>query len=137
MYLKSDTLLLTDVFKTFRKTGLEIYGLDPINFLSASVLAWQAALKKTKAKLESLTDIDMLLKVEKWIRGGICLSINRYAKPISKYMKRYDGNKESSYLKYWDVNNLYCWEILQNLPLKGFKGVKDLSEFEEGFIKSY
>ena len=137
MYLKSDTLLLTDVFKTFRKTGLEIYGLDPINFLSASVLAWQAALKKTKAKLESLTDIDMLLKVEKWIRGGICLSINRYAKPNSKYMKRYDGNKESSYLKYWDVNNLYCWEILQNLPLKGFKGVKDLSEFEEGFIKSY
>ena len=65
MYLKSDTLLLTDVFKTFRKIGLEIYGLDPINFLSASVLAWQAALKKTKAKLESLTDIDMLLKVEK------------------------------------------------------------------------
>ena len=137
MYLKSDTLLLTDVFKTFRKIGLEIYGLDPINFLSASVLAWQAALKKTKAKLESLTDIDMLLKVEKWIRGGICLSINRYAKPNSKYMKNYDGNKESSYLKYWDVNNLYCWEILQNLPLKGFKGVKDLSEFEEGFIKSY
>ena len=137
MYLKSDTLLLTDVFKTFRKIGLEIYGLDPINFLSASVLAWQAALKKTKAKLESLTDIDMLLKVEKWIRGGICLSINRYAKPNSKYMKRYDGNKESSYLKYWDVNNLYCWEILQNLPLKGFKGVEDLSEFEEGFIKSY
>ena len=52
-------------------------------------------------------------------------------------MKNYDGNKESSYLKYWDVNNLYCWEILQNLPLKGFKGVEDLSEFEEGFIKSY
>ena len=67
----------------------------------------QAALKKTKAKLDLLTDIDMLLVVEKGIRGGICNAIYQYAKANSKYMKGYDKNKESSYLNYWDVNNLY------------------------------
>ena len=67
----------------------------------------QAALKKTKAKLDLLTDIDMLLVVEKGIRGGICNTIYQYAKANSKYMKGYDKNKESSYLNYWDVNNLY------------------------------
>ena len=51
---------------------LEIYGLDPAHFVSAPRLAWQAALKKTKAKLDLLTDLDMLLMVEKCIRGEIC-----------------------------------------------------------------
>ena len=54
---------------------LEIYELDPADFLSASVLAWQATLKKTKVKLDHLTDIDMLLMVGKGIRGGIYHSI--------------------------------------------------------------
>ena len=48
----------------------------------------------------------MLLMLEKGIRGGICLSIYRYAKANNKHMKNYDKNKESSYLQYWDVNNL-------------------------------
>ena len=83
-----------------------------MKFLSRPGLAWQAALKKTEVirflkKLDLLTDIDMLLKVEKGIRGGICHSIHRYAKGNNKYMKDYDKNKESSDLKYWDVTNLY------------------------------
>ena len=44
LYLKSDTLLLADVFENFRKMCLKIYRLDPAKFLSASGLAWQAAL---------------------------------------------------------------------------------------------
>ena len=70
LYLKSDTLLLADVFENFSKMCLNIYQLDPAKFLSAPGLAWQAALKKTVVKLELLTDIDMLLMVEKGIRGG-------------------------------------------------------------------
>ena len=49
----------------------------------------------------------MLLTVEKKIGGGICHSIYRYAKANNKFMKNYYKNKESSYLQYWDVNNLY------------------------------
>ena len=67
LYVQSDTLLLADVFENFRNMCLEIYELDPAKFLSAPGLAWQAALKKTKVKLDLLTDIDMLLTVEKGI----------------------------------------------------------------------
>ena len=76
MYVQSDTLLLTDVFENFRNKCIEIYELEPAHFLSAPGLAWQACLKKTRVKLELLTDIDMLLIVEKGIRGGICNSIH-------------------------------------------------------------
>ena len=94
--------------ENLRKMFLEIHELESAKFLSAPPgLAWQAAFKKTKVELELLTDIDMLLMVEKGIREGICRSIKRYAKPNNKYMKDYDKNKESSYLKYWDVLNLY------------------------------
>ena len=63
MYVQSDTLLLADVFENFRNMWVEIYELDPAKFLSASELAWQAALKKTKLKLALSSDIDMLLMV--------------------------------------------------------------------------
>ena len=76
MYVQSDTLLLTDVFENFRNKCIEIYELEPAHFLSAPGLAWQACLKKARVKLELSTDIDMLLIVEKGIRGGICNSIH-------------------------------------------------------------
>ena len=67
--------MLNYVFENFWNMCLEIYELDPAHFLSASVLAWQTTLKKTKVKLDHLTDIDMLLMVGKGIRGGIYHSI--------------------------------------------------------------
>ena len=67
--------------------------------------------------------------VEKGIRHGICHSINKYAIANNKYMKDYDKNKESSYLKYWNVNNLYGWAKSQKLPVNDFKWVEDISEF--------
>ena len=60
----------------------------------------------TEVKLELLTDIDMLLMVEKVTKGGICHSIHRHEKANNKYMKN-DKNKELSYLMYLDANNLY------------------------------
>ena len=79
LYVQSDTLLLADVFEHFKNMCLKTYEPDPSHFLSAPGLAWETCLKKTKIKLELLTDIDMLLMVEKWISGGICHAINRYA----------------------------------------------------------
>ena len=76
-------------------------------FFTAPDLAWEPALKKTKVELDLSTDIDMFLMVEKGIRGGICHAIHRYTKANDKYIKIHDENKESSYLKYCDVNNLY------------------------------
>ena len=99
--------MLADVFENFRNICLDIYGLDPVYFVSAPGLAWQACLKKTKVELELLTNIDMLLMVEKGTRGGICQAIHRYAKANNKYMKNYDKNNESSYIEYLDANNLY------------------------------
>ena len=72
LYVKSDTILLADVFENFRSTCEKVYQLDPAHFASAPGLAMQACLKKTNVKLELLTDEDMLLMVENGIRGGIC-----------------------------------------------------------------
>ena len=89
--------MLADVFENFRNKCIEIYELDPVQFLSAPGLAWQACLKKTGVKLELLTDNDMLMMVEKGIRGGICHAIHRYAKANNKYMKNYNKDILSSY----------------------------------------
>ena len=67
MYVQRYTLLLEDVFEIFRNKCIEIYELDPAQFLSAPGLAWQACLKRTGVELEILTDIDRLLMVEKGI----------------------------------------------------------------------
>ena len=75
--------------------------------------------------------------VEKCITGGICNSIHRYAKANNKYMKNYDKNKESSYLNHWDLYNLNGWVMSQKLPTFNFKWVKDISQFNEDFIKNY
>ena len=106
-------------------------------FVSASRLAWQACLKKTGVKVESLADINMLLMVGKGSRDGICHVINRYAKVSNKYMKNCNKSKEPSYLMYLDANNLYGWAVSQTLPGNGFKWKKNVSKFDEDFIKNY
>ena len=86
---------------------LEKYQLDSAYFVSARGLARQACLKKAGVKLELLTDIDMVLMVEKGTRGGICQAIRRYVKENNKYMKNYDKNNESLYIEYLNPNKLY------------------------------
>ena len=98
LYVQSDTLLLKDVFENFRNLCLDIYELDPVYFVSAPGLAWQACLKKTEVKLELLTDYDMILMIEKGIRRRVCQATHRYAKENNKYLKNYDKNIDSSYI---------------------------------------
>ena len=124
LYVQSDTLSLSDTFENFRNMYLDIYELDPVYFVSAPGLAWQACLKKTGVKLELITDHDMILMIEKGIRGGICQAIHRYAKANNKYMKNYDKNIESLSIEYSDENNLYGWAMSQKLPVNDFKWIK-------------
>ena len=129
LYLKSDVLLLADVFENFRKTCLKHYKLDPCHYYTAPGLAWDACLKETKQNLELLKDYDMLMMFERGIRGGITHISKRYAEANNKYMKTYDPNKPSTYIQYLDANNLYGWAMSQKLPTHGFRWV-DLNKKE-------
>ena len=136
LYAQTDTLLLVDVFEKLRNMCIKICELDPAKFISAPGLAWKAASKNTKVKLDLLTDT-MLLLVEKGIRRRMCHSIYRYAKASKKCMKNYDKNRESSYIQHWDVNNLYGWEMSQNIPVVNVEWKKHTSQFNKDFIKNY
>ena len=114
---------------------IKVYELDPAHFLSLPGLAWQACLKKTNAKLELLTDYDMLLMVEEGITGGICHSIHRYAKANNKYTKNYNKNEESLYIQYLDAHNLCGWAMSQKLPVNDFKWINNASK--QCNIKNY
>ena len=92
--------------------------------------------KKTKVKLDLLTDIDILLMVKKGFGGEVCHDFHLYAKANNKYVKKHDKNKESSYLKYWDENKSYGWEISQKLAVNDFKLFEETSKFNEDFKES-
>ena len=121
LYNETDVLLLADVFENFRDVCLKNYGLDPVYYFTAPGLAWDACLKMTNISLELLTDSDMLLMIEKGIRGGISIISNRYGEANNKYMKDYDKTKLSKFLMYLDANNLYGWAMTQKLPVHSFK----------------
>ena len=121
LYLKSDILLLADVFENFRKTCLQYYKLDPCHYFTSPGLSWDAMLKMTNIQLELMTDIDMFQFIEKALRGGISYIANRYGKANNKYMSKYDENMPSKYIMYLDANNLYGWAMSQYLPTGGFK----------------
>ena len=127
LYLKSDVLLLADVFENFRKTCLKHYKLDPAHYYTSPGLAWDACLKETGQHLQLLSDYDMLMMFERGIRGGITHISKRYAEANNKYMKNYNPEKESSYIQYLDANNLYGWAMSQNLPTHGFKWMKNIT----------
>ena len=79
----------------------------------------------------------ILLIIEKRIRGGICHVIHRHALANHEHMKNFDRYKELLYLIYLDVNNLYGRVMFQKLPVNGFEWVKNISKFNEKFIKNY
>ena len=122
LYLKTDVLLLADVFENFRDVCQENYGLDPAWYYTAPGLAWDTALKVTKVELELLTDPDMLLMIEKGIRGGVSMISTRYGKANNPYMgDSYDPNQPTKYISYLDANNLYGWAMCKPLPTHGLE----------------
>ena len=101
LYNRVDVLLLADVFENFREICIKNYNLDSAHYYTAPGLAWDAALKVTKVKLELLSNMDMLLMVEKGIRGGVSMISNRYGKANNKYMgKSFKDIEPSKYITY-------------------------------------
>ena len=121
LYLKTDVILLANMFEAFRDTCLEHYKFDPAHFYTSPGLALKACLKKVEVKLELLTKPYMLLMFEHRIRGGITQVVHWYMKVNNKYMG--DSKGESSFLQYLDANNLYSWAMRQLLPTGGFTWV--------------
>ncbi|GFV91503.1 uncharacterized protein TNCV_2384631 [Trichonephila clavipes] len=106
LYVKTDVLLLTDLF-------------DPCWYFTTPALSWDAMLLHTKVAIELFTDYDMLLFIEKGVRGGISQCCNRYA-ITNRYMSNFNPNDEIKYLMYLDANNLYGYAMSKYLPLKDF-----------------
>ena len=108
LYNKTDVLLLADVFENFRDICIRNYKLDPAHYFTAPGLAWDACLKMTGVRLELLTDVDMLLMVERGIRGGVSMVSKRFSKANNKYMgAKFNPSEPSKYIQYLDANNLY------------------------------
>lgn len=121
LYMKVDILLLADVFQNFRRTCYSKFELDPAHYFTAPGLSFEAMLKQTQVEIELLTDIDMLLFVERGIRGGISQCSKRYARANNKYTENFDSNIDPNFLVYLDANNLYGWSMMQYLPLNDFQ----------------
>ncbi len=122
LYLKSDVLLLADVFENFRTFALKNYQLDPAHFTTLPGLSWAAALKMTKVRLELMCDIDMLLFAESAIRGGVATVSTRYARANNPYMgEGYNPEEPTSYIHFVDANSLYGFAMGQKLPRADFK----------------
>ena len=133
LYLRTDVLLLADVFENFRTICLKDYGLDPCHYYSAPGLSWDALLRMTKINLDLISDLDQQLFIEKGMRGGISNITHRHAVANNKYMKCYNPEDESSYLMYLDANNLYGWAMSQSLPTKDFKWINS----EDFILENY
>ena len=108
---------------------LKFYELDPCNYFSSPGLSWDAMLKMTGVKLEKISDIDKYLFIEKGLRG-IPYIAKRYVKANNKYMNNDDPKKQSTFISYLNMNNLYGWAMSEYLPYEGFKCLKYVDEFD-------
>ena len=106
LYLKTDFVLLADIFEKCRRLYDQVYGLDPCRYYSAPNISWDAMLKTTKVKLDLLSDIDMLLFCERAIRGGLNgIGEKQYMKANNKYLHDFDEEKPSTHGLFLDVFN--------------------------------
>ena len=120
LYLKTDLLLLADVFEEFRNVCHKNYGLDPAWYYMAPGMAWDARLKATNVELELLSDPDMLLLIEIGICGGISMISNYFAQANNKYMgEACEETKPTKYIPYLEffklMNNVVFGKTMENI----------------------
>jgi hypothetical protein len=127
LYLKTDVLLLADVFESFRTATLSSLGLDPAYYVSGPQLSWDCMMKMTRCNLTLLSDPQMFNMIHANLRGGITTIAKRYAKANNKYLEdAYDPTEPSSFIFYLDANNLYGYAMSQSLPYDEFAWMSDV-----------
>ena len=132
VYLLLKTLLLADVFESYRITAFKKYGLDPAHYFTTPGYAWDVLLKMTRKELELFIDYDMHLFIEKGMRGGIStVGEKRHAKANNPYMVGYDKTQKTSYIMYLAENNEYGWAMMQYLPTGNFRWLKRMPTEKE------
>lgn len=138
IYVKTDVLLLADIFADYGKRSYEIYQLDPIYCVSSPGFSNRAMLKCTSAEIKLIIDNNMHLIIEKGSRGGRCEPLLLKAEANNKYVnKNFDKNKDTEkYLVSLDVNSLYQTAMTDKLPNGSFKYVDDISTFTTEYILS-
>ena len=124
LYLKTDVLLLADVIANYQDVSQTAYGLDPLWFLTAPSLSFNAALKMTHVRLELLTDVDMIHFFQKGIRGGMSYVCKRKSIVNLPGMETYKEDKHKRTIFYTDANNLYGSAMMAPMPRGGFKWLK-------------
>ncbi|XP_071650745.1 uncharacterized protein [Temnothorax longispinosus] len=130
LYLKTNVLFLADIFENFWDACSASYGLDPAHYYTLPGYTWDAMLRYTGVRFELLTDIDMVLFVERGIRGGLSQCSLRYARSNNRHVPTYDSSQPTTYLMYYDVNNLYGWAMSKSLPYANFQWLDDPENFE-------
>nr|CAI5852894.1 unnamed protein product [Callosobruchus analis] len=146
LYPKTDVMLLAEVFEQFRSSCPRTYKLDHAHYYTLPGYTWDCMLYMTHQELELLTDYDMILFIQKGIRGGLSqVCGKRRAQSNNKYIPNYDSSKTDTYeyLMYFDINNQYGKSMIEFLPHGGFEWVDDIKNFdvttipddaEEGYI---
>ena len=128
-YLKTDVLLLTDVFENFRDMCLSYYGLDPVYYYTLPNFAFDAMLKLTGIEIDLVYNQEMYEMIEAGLRGGMTQTTSKKVEANNKYMgSDYDKNEANSYINYLDANNLYGLSMIQKLPYRSLKWDDKITE---------
>ena len=117
--MRLDVVLLSDIFQNFRHQSFKNYGLDPVFFVSAPGLSWQACLLITQQSLEIIKDTEMSSFINTAFIGGVSVARN------PRLSAQFDGDEQTHHLLLVDANNMYGYAMEQPLPFGGFKWLSD------------
>jgi hypothetical protein len=124
LYLKTDILLLADVMENYRGVTLISHQLDPLHFLTAPSLSFNAALKRTQVELQLMTDMDMINFFQRGIRGGLSyICKRRSVSNVPSMGASFDPSKPKQEILYVDANNLYGFAMSQPMPTGNFQWI--------------
>ena len=128
--MKSNLLLLADVFENFRKIRKDYYISDCAHYISTPSLTFDSLLKMMELKFNLLSDIDQHLFIEQGLRGELSVIIHRKSEALNKYITDYNKDKETKFITYLDSNHLYGWAMSESHPYGGIKWLNNLENFD-------